>query len=468
MLLLGSAGLGFGGACNAFSSADDAVSDAATPDAAVDGAIVVACDPSEAPGDGVFVSAAYGLAEAPGKISLPVSTIQAGLAIASARGLSRVYVDEGRYVESLSFTDAHAGITVSGGWRGAETGWRRDCDEGFRTRTIVESPEPIAVKVEVTKAAATIGLDGLTIATRPLPATAENVSGASSIVVLVRGPASMNLTRMHLLAAKGAPGGTASIGAIGSGPISCDGLSDCGAGAGGAEGSPGALAKEGVFDRNGFFPGDGGNGHTGEVGGNGTEGGLGESKSCLVESTGECNTGGGVCGGISGTRRGTKGKCGCGGAPGAGGAPGRGGGASIAVLALGGTVAIEQSTLTTAGGGDGSPGGAGGAGADAGAPSAGTSMPCPTTAGASGPTGQGCSCTLVGNQPAAGGSAGGPGGVGGRGGKGGDGAGGVSYAWVSVEGAIVVVDKTVLEPGPGGAGAVVGTSAPSLVIPARP
>src|SRR5690606_8298782 len=70
------------------------------------------CDPGESPGEGVFVSAAFGLPGGLGTRETPLRSIQDALEAAAAKGLSRVFVDEGTYEESLTLTDRHAGVVV--------------------------------------------------------------------------------------------------------------------------------------------------------------------------------------------------------------------------------------------------------------------------------------------------------------------------------------------------------------------
>ncbi|MBX3226710.1 MAG: hypothetical protein KIT84_39185 [Labilithrix sp.] len=420
------------------------------------------CDPSEAPGDGVFVSAAFGLTGAPGTAALPLAKVSDALEIAAARGVAHVYLDEGTYTESLTLTERHAGIVVSGGWKGSETTWRRDCEENFRAKTILESPEPVAVTIKVASSGPTMGFEAMTIATPALPETPKDTTGTSSIAVLVRGPASLRISRARLLAAKGGNGGTASPGEPGAGPLACNGLEGCESGDNGTKGNDG-INGTAVHPSNDHL-GDGTDGQDGNPGKNGTAGADGAVKSCRREVTGECNTGGGLCDTFDENRQGKKGECGCGGNGGRGGRRGRGGGASVALLALGGTISIEHTTLFAGGGGDGSVGGQGGAGVAGGAGKAGASTSCHVTITQSGPTGPGCTCIINNDQPAAGGNAGGPGGNGAPGGKGGDGAGGPSYGWVAIGDVRVIVDEaSVLHAEPGGTGSVNGASAPSLV-----
>ncbi|MBX3226709.1 MAG: hypothetical protein KIT84_39190 [Labilithrix sp.] len=453
--------------CSSYSSDDEPSADAG-PDAEGGSLSIVEppapCDPSEVPGDGVFVSVVFGLSGAPGTASLPLSTVSDGLELAVARGVARVYLDEGTYAESLTLTERHAGILVSGGWKGSKTSWRRDCEDDFRARTTLESPAPVAVTIDVASSGATMGFEAMTITNRNLAPTPSDVSGTSSIAMLVRGSASLRISRARLLAAKGAHGGAATAGTPGA-TLACDGVTGCASGADGAKGNDGDGAAPAFFDPTGFHPSDGAGGQAGPPGANGTPGANGAEKSCIREVSGECNTGGGFCGGLNENRQGAKGECGCGGAGGAGGKAGRGGGASIALLALDGTVTIEHTTLFAGGGGNGSVGGKGGDGTGGSAPKAGAPTSCLTTISQSGPTGPACTCVLGNDQPAPGGAAGGPGGAGAPGSKGGDGAGGPSYGWVTLGNARVVIDDaSVLNAGPGGAGSVQGASAPSLVV----
>jgi len=425
------------------------------------------CDPDESPGEGVYVSAAFGTAGGLGTPESPLETITEGLEAAAAKGMTLVIVDEGTYPERLTFTDRHGGITVAGGWKGAESGWKRDCESGFRARTILESPESVAVTVEATVSAPTAGLDAMTITTRELDTTPPDTSGPSSIGVLVRGPASFRLRIVKVVATKGGAGGVPSVAVPVLGTTNCSGVNDCSDGAGGgggANGGPGAPR----FSADGFVPGDGARGIAGTNAANGIPGGQPPSKVCALQAKGTCNntvTGG--CDFTSDSVAGNLGHCGCGGLGGEAGRPGRGGGASIAVLVIGsGTVALENTNLTAIGGGDGSDGAAGGEGAVGGIGTPGPAKSCFTGAGPSGA--MNCTCTLMNDVPVGGGPSGGSGGAGGKGGAGGGGAGGPAHAFVVVGSGKVLKDAaSVFSVGAGGAGAggaPSGASSKSAVV----
>lgn len=425
------------------------------------------CDAAEAPGAGVYVSAAFGLPGGLGTSATPLKSIAAGLDAAAAAGATRVYVDEGTYPEALKFDDRHVGIVVEGGWKGSEAGWRRDCAEGFRARTIVESPELVGVTVEVTKPGAASGLASLTVTTRAPAPPAPAAPGETTVGVLVRGPASFRLATVKVVAARGGAGGAVppATGQVAS--------AACGACASGAAGTPAPAAPSGraaAFTDEGFAPGDGAEGAGGGTGLAGTPGGAGQTSTCAVQTTGQCNDAVNppFCGFINGTISATPGRCGCGGAGGAGGGAGRGGGASVALLVLGeGTVALDHANLTAVGGGAGSPGGAGAEGAAGEAGRAGTNATCFTASMQSGAQGPACSCQLASPKTLLGGPTGGRGGAGGKGAAGSGGAGGPAHAWVVVGGAgspgVLADPATVLVAGPGGAGAgaPAGESAPS-------
>lgn len=430
------------------------------------------CDPNETPGAGVFVSASIGLAGGLGTQAIPLKTIREGLEAAAAKGVNRVFVDEGSYPEKLEFTDRHAGIIVSGGWKGAETSWRRECESGARAKTILASPESVAVSVTATISAPTSGLESLTLSSTALGAAPADTSGTSSIGVLVQGPASFRLRFVKVVATRGGMGGVASPKPAQTGTVACTGVgATCTNGSAGSTLAAGAQASPGIFAANGFRPGDGAPGAVGTPGANGTPGTTPRSQSCAIDVSGQCMTDNGDCLAVNAIVAANPGSCGCGGQGGEGGRPGRGGGASIGILVVGtGTVAVESASITAVGGGDGSAGGAGAEGAAGGVGRDGGPVKCLTEALGDGPNGPNCRCVLKVDLPIAGGTPGGRGGGGGAGSIGGGGAGGPAYGFVVVGGGKVLEDAaTVFSVGPGGAGAGEapgGASAKSLFVEA--
>lgn len=231
---------------------------------------------------------------------------------------------------------------------------------------------------------------------------------------------------------EGQPGGEGSAGASGgaggAAPMQCL-ITFGGDGGPGGDGETGAAGEPGV--------GGGGslrvldaryllrNGEAGSVGGGGTSGGGGGG--------GGGGPGGDFC---NADRGGGGGSGGCGGLPGDFGRGGGGGGASLGILALSGSLLIENSSMNLGGGGTGGLGGNGGDGQAGGTGGAGGSAAADSGAGGLGGNGE----------------------RGGHGGPGGGGAGGPVACIARFAAVQVTTDALVCNLGPGGAGGQGGTN----------
>jgi hypothetical protein len=436
------------------------------------GALVKApCNPDEKPDqNGVFVSARAVDAGTPdGGTTTPLRSITAGIAEAKEKAKEVVYVDEDTYVETLVFDALPTSIAIDGGWVWRPSGWTRDCSENMRLKTVILSPEDIAVKVSALKARS--GLRNLTVQTRPTTSAPIDTPATSRIAVLVRDDSPFFLANVTVIAASAPPGGTAANGA--DGKASCTTTTSCVPGAPGADAvdAPSASAQ-GTFSATGFAPADGIAGPVGTPGANGTPGGVGQTAT-------DCNTGcATTCTDALASVTAPSGTCGCGGGGGGGGSPGRGGGASVALLAAGAQTKLEisSSELIAGHGGGGSAGGKGGAAGTPtdGAPGATVACNRPSCCTAA----DGVSCTYKDDptgtcfdgttRKLTGGLKGGMGAPGGRGANGGGGSGGPAYSVVRIAGANVALTGALLVYGNGGngaGGAPGGLTGDVLVVP---
>ena len=413
----------------------------------------------------IFVDGAKGSDINDGSMKSPKQTIMDGIAAARAATPPKaVYVSKGTYAETLVLAD---GVSIYGGYD-ASAGWSRGLN-----LTAVESPAAVGVIARNLTKPTELQLLVITAANAgaPLP----NGDGASSVGLQITGSSGVLTVRGCVINAgaggagavgtdtavgaaggnggaaigttRGAPGsgcqgasgglgadavngpstgiaggsgvqaaggGARALGGAPGGSGSCDTFSSssgnnapavASAGAAGAAGTMGVAGPPlGTVDALGrYVPSAGGDGlSSGTPGGGGGGGGSGGGSArgtnflCTNCSAVWSGAGGGGGGG------------GCGGGIGRG---GRGGGGSIAIVAEGSAVIVDETKMVTQKGGTGGNGGAGalgGAGGVAGG-------------GAAGETGGGCN-TRSGGAGAAG-SAGGPGG---RGGAGAGGTGGPS------------------------------------------
>jgi len=420
------------------------------------------CDPQEAPGDGVFVSTASGDDSAgAGTRELPLRTIVKALAVAGASGKKTVFLDQGTYTESVSITDANAGVTLRGGFKASGTSWHRDCAGDARTRTVIASPTSTGVLVTTSSSRAV--LQTLTVLTRSPGESIPGASGETCYGVFVSGDTALAaLDDVSITAGAGGLGGAVTE-RVAAPQATCLGVGDCGTGASAGGSAAGAMPGKGTFSSTGYAPANGNQGQFGSPGENGTPGADGTSASCHLGSG--CSGGTAACVTLTcsdqygtGKVQSGAGRCGCGGSGGGAGAGGMGGGASVALFVTGANAAVSvtRSVLLSKDGGDGSPGIDGGEGA---AGTAGSPGEAATCWGACQSVGLSlgsvtCSCQQPSTYYIAGGTAGGPGGSGGPGGRGSGGAGGPSIGVVRVGGAVVTLDAaSSVHVGSGGKGA---------------
>ena len=430
--------------------------DALIPDAAAPSS----CDPLEAPGDGVYVSASHGDDDAgDGSPLRPYLTLGAAIEAAAVLSQATIYVEEGTYPESITIRPSTTGVRLRGGWVSAGTAWSRTCPPGVVARTVIApTSDPVAVHVEGAVTAS--GLELLTIATKSHGASLPDTSGETVIGVLVDGEgAAFALTDVDVLMGDGGDGGQASMGDAGAtapAALSCFLGAACSDGTMGGVGDPGSVAAAGQFGPDGYVPGDAGDGMPGGSGENGTPSPQGPQQSSSCKEDCSCS---GSCNSPTTTRRGGDGRCGCGGGGGGGGFAGRGGGASIAVMVVGGsTLGVTRGRLLGGDGGDGSLGGSGGQPAEGAAGAPGSTNYCHSGCATGGAACE-VNCYSHDDRPLGGGMAGGPGGPGGLGGTGGAGAGGHSYVMVERAGGHVVLSGAVVVAGNPGRGAGQGDAA---------
>src|SRR5690606_37013923 len=127
--------------------------------------------------------------------------------------------------------------------------------DGFRARTILQAPTPVAVHVSATRSAATAGLEAMTVTTSVPSKAAADEAGTSTVGILVEGPAAFRLKIVKVVAARAGDAGDATAFER-AGTRTCQGRSDCANGGGGAIGSSGSPSSRGTFAEDGFVPGD--------------------------------------------------------------------------------------------------------------------------------------------------------------------------------------------------------------------
>lgn len=419
---------------------------------------------------GVFVSAAASDAgTATGSRSKPFLTIAEGLA-AAKKGTLRVYAC-GTFTTPVTIDAALDGVRLYGGF---------DCTTwaySAANRTVVK-PAAAGVALKVT------GVKALEISDFEFDALDAAKAGESSIGAIVDTSDGVTLTRVKLVAGKGADGAAGDDGGPGQNgppvdpqqqgglnascsatsrpggswggvPSSCASLGGAGGdaklnsdGTAGSPGDPRANVTPGGTDNGGAKGGQ--NGTIGSPGDSGTSGAGALAPLAFTASgytlpdpgakgtdgfPGQGGGGGGASNapfgsGCFGASGGAGGMGGCGGKPGTGGGSG---GASVALFSWQSGVTLTGCTLISATGGAGGKGGNGGAG--------GTGQ-----AGAVG----GAAYTVDGGTSIGKGGDGGKGGNGGPGGAGAGGHGGPSFALVCA-GTSAKQNSTTLQPGTGGA-----------------
>jgi hypothetical protein len=396
---------------------------------------------------GVFVSP-MGTSNGSGTKSSPLKSIDAALGVAVPGGGStpkNVYVCAGTYAEAIGITSTRDKVRVFGGFR---------CSDWAYTGVLpVLAPPGPGIALTLTGLSSAVFAD-LEIDAQSAPSSQPSpagVAGASSIAVFASGSSGVVMRRCTITAGQGQPGQDPTPAAEFSGPAP-SGVSGrvtgggdatpnvcsngTGTSTGGAGGSPAAGGDNGIDGTPGASNKDtvamcqsstvGGVGAAGSGGG----AGAGASSWAALSSTGwipgsgqaggngAIGQGGG--GGASVDATGGGGGGGAGGCGGAGGAAGTGGGSSIAVLAYGSTLDLEQCALSTANAGRGGNGAAGQVGQAAGSHGIEFGNACP----------------------------GGPGGAGGSGGGGGGGAGGLSVGLVWSGSVVPTVDGSSVSDSP--------------------
>jgi hypothetical protein len=400
------------------------------------------CDTSAEPKDepcvidnayGVFVSP-NGTAGGLGTKASPLNSVDAGITLALSAAdagiRKRVYVcgGSGTYDESIAIDGSRDHVQVFGGLHCAD--WTYS---GERT-AIAPSAQGIPLSLSSLTAALFVDLEIDAADAPSMAPTGSAAPGASSIAVSVSNSSNVVMRRCTINAGQGQPGqdqtaaaafsaaapsgdpgkalvgGSATPNVCGNGTGTSTGGSGGGptaSGQDGNDGAPGASNKDTValcMVSTGGGPGANGSGggagagasnwaaftatgwvpENGLAGGNGVVG-QGGGGGASVDATGGGGGGGaGGCGGIGGT-------------------PGTGGGSSIAVLAYGSVLDLEQCVLSAANGGRGGNGAAGQTG---------------QSGGGHGNVSGSTACL------------GGTGGAGGSGGGGGGGAGGLSAGLV--------------------------------------
>jgi hypothetical protein len=358
-----------------------------------------------------------------GAPTAPCATVMAGLGVAEARAADAVYVEEGKYPETIKLYSGK--VSIVGGWIDTGGVWTRDLSSAATSKTTLAS-FAYSTTVSAPMLSGSSTLCSLTIASKATAGAGETLYG-----VFVTGPSyTMTLENVDIVMSAGGNGAAGSPGAAGA----SGSTAGCAAGSGatGTTGPSGAPGSTGSVFNGGYKAGDGALAMTGLAGAAGSSPGPPSCVSCISCSLPGCmpTAPAPVCG--------TTGSSGCGGKGGGPGMGGQGGGSSVAVFAFDNAVVqINAGVSLTAGaggsGGLGGPGGPGGAGTNG---SAGTSAAACCLGGDTCVLSGSCSCmgpTGVGM----GGSAGGAGGNGGQGGAGGGGSGGYSCAILEGSGARV-------------------------------
>ncbi len=375
------------------------------------------CTETPDPVKGAFVSPSGAGNKGPCDPNAPCGSIQDGIAWAKSNARTLVYVDQGTYTELLALA---AGLTIQGGWKHDQSGWKRICDDQQRAQSVVVQASGSNITARADNIGGTVTLDTINLRSRlsPPAAPGESFFGLFATGATTR----VNLVGVGISVNAGGDGSTGSAGNYGS-----TGGSGCAAGTPTTPppAAAGAGAQLGSFSITGYATAQGAAGASGSAGGNGTftAGTCSATNGCKVCTlVDEGQPGTLLC---EETRTeticGSAGVPGCGGGGGTPGAAGTSGGSSVALYVWGATVTTDYANLTA---GNGGAGGAGGAGGSGGPPSPGTNGAarfCKTAC-----TGINvCNATGV-SEP---GGTGNPGATGGTGGTGGGGAGGSSYAY---------------------------------------
>lgn len=393
----------------------------------------------------------------------PATTLAQGIAISRMFNSAVLYVDQGMYNEPVSLVGVMQAFTIQGGVRRVGGVWSRDCSPTARTRTVVQSTTPTALRF--VRCARRVEVSTMTLSTMAVTPAGESAYGVFVDGIPMQTVVLDNIAVTVSRAGVGAagPGGVAGM------PTVCNGIRDCSGGGPGFNGFQAASAPVGQIGQTGYVAPVATSGANGTNGFNGVAGPFGVTR-------GNCFRCAGVAGGVGiDTLRcamdslvsGDQGTCGCAGSFGTGGAAGQSGGAAIGIFVGNGgsDVSLVNGSLVQVG--NGGPGGAGGVGGLGGAPTVGRpggpqfcAVNCIT------PNMFACYLDVpqvaMGPIPLAGGVAGTIGGRGGAGGAGGHGAGGPSYGIVAI-GSTVTVTNSVVRRGVGGAeggpGGVPGASA---------
>ena len=380
---------------------------------------------------GVFVSP-KGMANGAGTKASPLNSVDAGITLAlsgaDAGIRKRVYVCGGSYDESIAIDASRDHVQVFGGLHCSDWSY-----SGEKT-AIAPSAPGIPLTLSSLTDALFVDLE-IDAADAPSTApTAAGAPGASSLGVFVSGSKNVLMQRCTITAGQGQPGQDQTAVAAFStvAPSGDPGVmlggghatpNVCGNGTGTSTGGSGGGPSASGQDGNDGTPGSSNKDTValctantgGGPGANGSGGGAGPGasdwaaftatgwvpKNGLAGANGVVGQGGG--GGATVDTPGGGGGGGAGGCGGIGGAPGTGGGSSIAVLAYGSVLDLEQCVLSAANAGRGGNGAAGQIGQSG------------------GDRGNG-----YGNKACSGGT----GGAGGSGGGGGGGAGGLSAGLV--------------------------------------
>ncbi len=365
-------------------------------------------------------AAAAGGTAGDGSMAHPFPTIAQALASAASRSLTRIYVCNGAYVESVGVTSA---VGIYGGFScAADAGtptWRWVGGTATVTAPSMASTSPVyALSVRAPTGTAVV-VEDMTFVAPDATGTDARGNGASSVAAFVDGSA-VAFTRVALRAGKGAAGADGVSGvrdadgtivpnfvganspaasAVGPGAITCsfidvaNGATLPDSSSGGEAGAAYNNMIAGVIQESGT-PGTsnpvtvyvagiseaGANGAGGALGVAGSMGNFGSARPGGIASTtagslgsagwvpsaggdgaaGQPGQGGGGGGG-SDSQLGLLpgGAGGAGSCGGAGGTGGGGGGASLALVSVASAVTFTASILTTAQGGDGGAGGPG-------------------------------------------------------------------------------------------------------------